>query len=357
MSIPQSQVVSLNKKINLLNTKEFINYSFITSAELPNNRSYFSGSIGNDLVKSEFQKYNYKKSAGLNNFSNLDILILTAHGNDLSSHIFKLKESYPDLIIVTWFFDNHLSHLNNYKTAIATDIFYPSHSYCKDYLFNPCSFFGADLPACSAQWSRSELDFEALISSTPRKSKLFLNYVDYKWSWRSQILNNIKSSIAEAEVIAMDPKNRDRYFTLSQLEKFQEWCSYKSTIIMPVDKDLSTRVFDALLAGQILIVPSIIKDFDLVIPKAMQNELGIIRITDLSLSTIKLAAIKSFEIFDQRGYDGVAKRLKFVLDNHMFKNRVESILLNIESIASGKKVIRLESDSTHFGLSSQQIGD
>jgi hypothetical protein len=350
MLIPSSQILGLTQKFQTLRDRSVINFSLCTTANLPNERNYFSNSIAEDFLSLESSGFKFHPNSINGDLKNIDVVILTAHGNDLSSFILDIKDRNPNLILATWFWDNHLAYLANYKTALVSDIFYPSHVYCKEYLINPCSPIGFDLPACTAQWNKNELDFKAILVATERQSKIFLNYVDYKFSWRSKILSELRKFMSDAHVQAMSPENRDRYFTLSSMQKYQEWCSYKATLILPVDKDLSTRVFDALFAGQILIVPTMIEDFDSVISKESQNELGIIRIKDLNLATIQLAARKGFEIFDKRGASGVLKRFEFISEKHMLKNRVEDILKNIKFVSSASKNIKFGRVSGALGL-------
>jgi hypothetical protein len=350
MLIPNSQILGLTQKFQKLQNRDAIKFSLITNAEMPNQRDYFSKFIAEDFSSLESVGFKYYHHQSGEDVKNVDIVILTAHGQDLSKTILEMKEANSDLIVATWFWDNHLSYLPNYKTAVISDIYYPSHAYCKEYLMNPCSPIGYDVPACTAQWTKNELDFKGVLVATKRESKILLNYVDYKFSWRTKILNELQKFMPDAHTRIMLPENRDSYFTLTQLQKYQQWCSYKSTLILPVEKDLSTRVFDALFAGQILIVPTMVEDFDNVIPKELQNELGIIRIKSLDLSTIQLAAQKAFEIFDNRGISGMIKRFEFVLENHMLIKRVEIILKNIESLSSSLKNIKFKHASNSFGL-------
>lgn len=354
MLIPNSQILGLTQKFHSLRDREIINFCLITTAELPNNRSYFSTAIAEDFLGLENKGFKFHPNSNNEDLKNIDIAILTAHGNDLSPFILDIKSRNPNIILATWFWDNHLAHLDNYKTALVSDIFYPSHKYCKEYLINPCSPIGQDLPACTAQWAKNELDFKSVLLSTTRESKIFMNYVDYKFSGRTQVLSELRKFMPDAHVQVMSPENRDRYFTLSAIQKYQEWCSYKSTLILPVDKDLSTRVFDALFAGQILIVPTVIEDFDSVISKEWQDELGIIRIKDLNLGTIQFAARKAFEIFDKRGASGLLKRFEFVSQKHMLKNRVEDILKNIQLLSSASNSIKFGRISGSLGLFTQQ---
>ncbi len=314
--------------------RKIIKFSFITTVKLPNGRNYFSEFISSELDAINHSQLKFVPCNDYLEVKDIDLILMTAHGDDLSNLIAELKKINSKLIIAVWFFDNHLGYLNNFRTAILADIYFPSHDYCKDYLLNPFSIQGKHYPACQAQWVSGELEFENIARNQIRKNNLLLNYVDYKFSWRSNLLNELRKKSSDIDFKVMPPNDRDRYFTLSPKEKYREWCSYKSTLILPVEKDLSTRVFDALFAGQVLIVPTLLDDFDQVIPKEYQNLLGIIRIKDLNYDTIKLAVKKAIEIFDTRGEEGIMKRFYFVYQNHMLVNRVKDILHEIIEISS-----------------------
>ena len=64
-------------------------------------------------------------------------------------------------------------------------------------------------------------------------------------SWRSEVIKSITENVPEAAVITMPAHDRSRYFLKTSAERFREWLGYKSTLILPLDSDLSTRLFDA----------------------------------------------------------------------------------------------------------------
>lgn len=273
------------------------------------------------------------KSQGL---GGVDAIILTAHGADLSAAIWDLRQKiHTNTLIVVWLWDNHLAHLTNLRASMAGDYVFPSHKYIAGYLINPASVLGTHIPACSGQWTREESAryFEQFID-IPRSGRLFVNYVDYPFSPRSQLLRQLKAEVAEANVLLMEPNERSRYFGKPRAERFREWVEHKSTLILPVDRDLSTRVFDALLAGQVLLVPTAIADFDEVIPPAIQSQLGIIRLPNLDIPAIRQAAIQAEKTYDAMGIDGVRARHRYILDNHMMVHRVRDMLLNLKAVAS-----------------------
>jgi hypothetical protein len=185
----------------------------------------------------------------------------------------------------------------------------------------------------------------------PRSDKLLVNYVDYPFSPRTQLLRILKMQMPEANVLLMAPNERSRYYGKSRAERLREWMEYKSTLILPVDRDLSQRVFDALLCGQILVVPNIIPDFDEVIPPAVQSDLGIIRLQSLQIGVIRQAAAQAVRVFDEMGPRGVEARHRYVLENHMMVNRIRIMLDSVKSVGTGEASVVFDGNSTlRYGL-------
>lgn len=233
--------------------------------------------------------------------SAVDVLIITAHGANLANAIWGLRAQGADCILAVWFWDNHIAHLNNMRTALAADLVFPSHKYVAQYLLNPLSALGPHVPACSAQWGRAEAAELFERHSSARSDKLNVHYVDYPLSQRSLLLRALRAEMKEADVRLMDPGDRSAYFSKSRAERFKEWLCYKVSLVLPVDRDLSTRVFDGLLAGHVLLVPRDIPDFDEVIPPPAQLELGIVRFETSTVAQISQAHRQALAIFDKQG--------------------------------------------------------
>jgi hypothetical protein len=284
---------------------------------------------------------------------NVDIVIFTAHGSDLSPLLWDIRRKIgPQALVVAWLWDNHLSHTGNLRTAMAADFVFPSHKYMAAYLIAPTSVLGTHVPLCCAQWKRDEVaGYFEQFQNLPRNSKLLVNYVDYPFSPRSELLRRLKAQMPEANVLLMDPNERSRYFSKTRGDRFKEWMEHKSTLILPVDRDLSTRIFDALLAGQILLVPSIVADFDEVIPPAKQAELGIVKMQSLSVGAVRQAHADAVRIFDETGIEGVRARHRYALDNHMMVNRLGAMLSCIKDVATRQFLVGFNGNATMpYGL-------
>jgi hypothetical protein len=331
---PAERVEGLRQLIARLGPARRCRFSFLPSDETTP-ITYFADDRGLDLARLSGKGFDLIGPS--DRAAIIDVLIVTAHGVvDLSPSIWRLRQQLPSTVIAVWFWDNHLSQFRNMRTAQAADFAFPSHWYCAPLLANPCSILGNHIPACSAQWTRNlaaSLFNSAL--SRERSDRVLVNYVDYPFSWRSALLRQLQTEAPETDVKLMPPEDRSRYFAKTPTDRFAEWLQYKASLLLPVDRDLSTRAFDALLAGQVLLVTDLVADFSAVIPPADQERLGIIRLPDLSISTVRRCAAEAIRRYDAGGISAAAERHRFVLDNHMLVNRVDAILETIRQIAAG----------------------
>ena len=106
---------------------------------------------------------------------------------------------------------------------------------------------------------------------------------------------------------------------------------HKVSICLPLSGDLSQRLFDALLTGQIPIVPDDIHDLDHIIPAALQAELPVIRFAKYTAAAVAEAHAKALRAFDRDGEAGILRRHRFAL-GHTFAPRVRSILGTLRDI-------------------------
>lgn len=281
-----SRVHDIGARLRALAQGGDITYAFLPSSETDFIK-YFAAGSSDELTSSTSPPFRYV-AAG-EDVAKAQILIITAHGSDLSKALVELRMNVAeDAIIAVWLWDNHIAHRENLMTAHAADFIFPSHAYASGYLANPDSVMGTHVAACTAQWTRAEAArFFTLLKDEPRSDKLLVNYVDYTFSRRAELLKQIAAELPEAEVLVMHAEDRTRYFSKTPFERFSEWARYKSTIILPVDRDLSTRVFDALLAGLVPVVPDTIVEFDRIVPSAIQTQLGIVRIDSTDIASIR----------------------------------------------------------------------
>jgi hypothetical protein len=281
-----------------------------------------------------------------------DIVLLTAHGSDKSAEIWRIRQCFPDALLCAWFWDNHLGPLNNLRTAVAADLLFASHAYAVDNLVNLGGALAAHLPACSAQWTRDAAgSLYGAFENQPRSDRLLVNYVDYGFAWRSTLLRRLAREAPEADVLLMPPGDRKRYFGKSPADRMREWMGYKASLCLPIDRDLSTRVFDALLSGHILVMPHGIPDVPSVIGTAIEERLGIIRLAEISVDAVRQAALLASRRFDEGGLSAARDRHMFVMERHMLVHRVEHALAVIRQLTAGGLALGVGSPANlPFGL-------
>lgn len=252
--------------------------------------------------------------------------------------IWELRESLgPHAIIVLWLWDNHTAYIPTLRAAQAADLIFFSHSPHSEYLFNPASAVAGHLPACSAQWRHDEA--AALYQAgdiAQRRHGLLLNYVHYGFAEaRNKVIAAVRENIPEATVLSMPAGNRTRYFDKSRRQRFAEWMEYKTTLILPLNDDLSTRLFDALLCGLVPIVPANIPDIDSAIPEVEQQRLGIVRINSYEIEEIRYAVQLALQNFDSLGREGADARHLLALGHHLLTNRISTLLQTIHMLIAG----------------------
>ena len=280
----------------------------------------------------------------------IDVVMVTGVGDDCSPALWRIREQVgPHAIIALWLWDNHWAWPQNLRSIMAADLIFVSHGSPDHtgYLRTPVALLAGHIAACSAQWARAQAgELGDIVQRAERQHKALINYVDYGFAWseRTRILKSYAADLADADVFLMPPDDRSRYFSLSPMERFAEWCRYKATIVIPIRDDLSTRVFDALLAGLIPIVPHSITDLDRIIPAGDQERLGIVRIDSLELPTAAVAVREALRRFEQQGTEGIMARFHYALDRHMLVNRVTEMLFHVWQLGTGARSIRYRAE-------------
>jgi hypothetical protein len=250
-----------------------------------------------------------------------DICILCCHNNEEEPVLFDLRASGFAALYFAWLWDNHHHPIETLRTALLADCVFVSHWHERDYLNHPLVFPGPHIPACARQFSAG------LIQATypaglpvDRADGLFGGFGRYPWTTERN--DFIKALMAACPDHALTLGSLPAYAALPERLRLERWASHKVQVTVPIAGDLSTRVFEALMTGQIPLVPSDVADLDLVVPPALQASLPILRYAPRSIDSVKQSWQEGLRRFDAEGAVGVARRHAYARDYHGLDNRL-----------------------------------
>jgi hypothetical protein len=280
----------------------------------------------------------------------VDVAIMCNHvmPSDHAALFQMRKENLADFFFV-WTFDNHHHPTNNVIINALADVIVPSHKFCANYMRSPCTILGAHVPLGTNQWSRAKarLLFAASMKLA-RRDGLHGGFVRWHED-RNKLAAECQARLPENAIRLIDPNKRHSYFSLSAEERWHDWASHKVELVLPLMCDLSFRVFDSLLVGQVPLVPTWCKDLDDVIPVAIQEALPIIRFGTATAEAVEIAWREAIRRFDADGEAGMLRRHTYALENHHLVNRLKAICSQIIDIATPKN-IRCTVDNEGVGL-------
>lgn len=247
-----------------------------------------------------------------------------------------LSALQPRHVVAAWLFDNHTAYLNNALIAHHCDVAFPAHGFAADYLQSADGgAVGPAMPLCVTQWSRAEVDsFWRAAGGQPRDDRLHGRFSYYPLAHaRNRLVQALAASGWDAD-IGLDYRGRP-YHAQGPRERFLAWRRFKTSLHLPVANDLSMRVFDALAAGHVPIVPRATLDLDAVIPPADQTALPIIRLEEYSVEAVKAAHGKALAAFERGGEAQAAIRHAYVRDRHLLVHRIAAIVRHVNSRYAG----------------------
>jgi len=280
-----------------------------------------------------------------------DLAIICTHikGEHKAQVIIRGRKFAP--VLVAWTWDNHIDPYSNLRFSALSDIILPTHKYCADLLKTPHAVVGENFPHCTCQWSRplAAKLLEASISNS-RSDSLYGGYVSWPIGQRNTLLRSLKGELPLNAITLIGPATRESYFRMSSEDKFKQWASYKVSVAIPLMNDLSMRVFDALIAGQVPLVPESCYDLDAVIPAEIQASLPIIRFEEMSVSAIAKAWHTAVRRYDELGTEGVYKRHAFARDYHHISVRLGQIARYVLKLADDVSRITVVIDEEGVGL-------
>jgi hypothetical protein len=266
-----------------------------------------------------------------------DLIVMLVHLQNEDEMIAQLRAVRDDRAVVGWFWDNHHHLFENYRIARKLDLVVPGHGFCGPYLRNRESQMLDPVPLCVTQWSRTTVApwFERF-GVGARSDALYGGFVDYAYAeHRRDFVQAVQQRLPGSALRLIDEMRLQEYFGASEEDRFAEWCGYKTSLVLPLEKDLSQRFFDALLTGQVPLVAREIMDFDDVIPPQLQESLPVLRFSVTDPDSAVAAHKAAVAAFDRGGVAGARARHDYARDNHMFSSRILTILDRLQGGGAG----------------------
>lgn len=252
-----------------------------------------------------------------------DLCVLTCHNENEEALLFKLRENNFAKLYFVWMWDNHHHFIGNLRTAVLADVVFPSHWHEHRYLSHPITVCGPHVPAYSRHWSANlicQLYPDGL--PTIRSDAIFGGFGRYKWLPERNAF--IESLMKQCPDHALSLVDVDSYFRLPVAERLASWTNHKVHLVVPVAGDVSSRIFGALMTGQIPLVPDNVPDLDSVVSPQLQQSLPILRWKHGSTESARAAWRDGIARFDSDGAVGVSRRYAFARDHHGLTARLQS---------------------------------
>lgn len=250
-----------------------------------------------------------------------DIGIICCHAAWDESYLFELRKQEAVPFLIAWFWDNHHHHINNLRQAYLVDLGFLSHWHDRQYLNLPAMLPGPHLPAYSRQWSPASIDRYFPQGLPAQRSDALLGGFG-RYSWAPDRNAFLETLMREIPGHALSLGSIDDYFKASPDARAAAWANHKAHLIVPMSGDVSTRVYEALMTGQIPLVPTDAEDMDKVIPPEIQATLPVLRYQPYSVQDVERVWREALRQFDAEGIAGVSRRNVYARTHHSLQSRL-----------------------------------
>jgi hypothetical protein len=183
------------------------------------------------------------------------IFLLTSHlpqKSGLNSLVNFIKFGFTTpAIIVIWDWDNHHHLFISTTLSLASDLYFYSHN-ANEYEITKFCDYSFHVQAASCQWEQEFLEENiALVVRRDRSNETLGRFVHYGlFESRNRLVERLSQKFRNIQFVDSGP-----YFQMSALERLDLWTGHKTHFIIPALNDVSTRIFDALVSGGVVILP------------------------------------------------------------------------------------------------------
>lgn len=274
----------------------------------------------------------------LDNHHQCNLIVLPHHSFFQDNHaadVLLNASRRLDFISAIQFRDHHHRYRDNLNLASIVDFVFPGHPYKHHYLRTVNLNVLSVIHMCSGQWNPrllKERFYASDISS--RSNKLYGGYGYYpRYQQRTSFIDQISQQLEGCAVAQWRDPNAAGYMQLSNEERLIDWLNHKVSVIVNTDLCIPNRIFDALVTGQIPLVPYGLINLETIIPFDMQKKLPILRYSDFDIGSLVNAYRKALAIFDAGGMNSCKLRHEYVINNHLYEHRAAKMLECLREVA------------------------
>jgi len=258
-----------------------------------------------------------------------DLILLMVHGPEDLQTVEELRRSAPDCPVVGWLLEHQDHMFESHEIAASVDFVIAAHPSYQRYLRNDQAIQFDAVPAAVFRWSDSAAGewFQQGVRQT-RSADLHGEF-----EVRSSVETNIHQFLEElGPLLERNGCQHQfefptaRYGGFCGRESFERRCRYIATLVLPTRHETPASVFDALLAGQIPLVPTECADLDQVISPELQSTLPVFRFPLSDPSGAVDANRMASDRYAAEGPEGALRRHQYALEHHTCAARIASIL-------------------------------
>jgi hypothetical protein len=145
---------------------------------------------------------------------------------------------------------------------------------------------------------------------------------------RDRFLKEVRKAFPSSEVHSIR-YDQQHWFAKKVFERFAEMAGHKVALSVPVNNDVSMRIFDTLVTGQIPLVPFGLPGLEAAIPVALQRSLPVISFQPNDIASLRDAYARALAAFDAGGLAAADARHLYAMDSHFGYHRLADILDHI----------------------------
>lgn len=262
-----------------------------------------------------------------------DVILLIAHGPEDLQLLERIRRGAPEQPVIGWLLGHHEHMFESHEIASSVDFVIPAYSSHESYLRNDQAIQGMAVPPCVFRWAGAEVEEWFLHSGGESRSAVLHGEFEFPLPDDGKVRGQVEQLAAHLEKSGFGHQ-----FTFSGIhhadcnarESFERRCGHVASLVLPSHREIPAAIFDSLLAGQIPLVPEECKDLVNVISLELQESLPVLRYWISDASSLVEACKKASECHSRQGMEGIARRHRHALENHLVKTRIASILEGLD---------------------------